>query len=122
MTLKILVNNEKELSGYVRDLYFVIYKDSLENRMNPTSEIALVEAAAELATLTALLKEAGEALEENDDILRGLANNHHFQMVGAGNKHHSENFSECQASTCKAALKQIRRAAEIRKKIQEVLP
>lgn len=87
--LKILQNNEVEVSGEVSDgTYFIVYKDTV-TPLTPPTDMALIEAVDTIATLTALIKEAGEALEGID----------------------SEYY-----------VGDYRRAAEIRKKIQEALP
>lgn len=62
MTLKIEVNDNKELSGTANGVYFVVYKDMLGN-LTPSVTLALVEASDEIAALRAQLAEAVEALK-----------------------------------------------------------
>ncbi len=61
------------------------------------------------ARLIAAAPELLEAAEDSIEVFKGLANSHHFQMVSQGNRHHAENFSECQASTCKTAFEKIKK-------------
>ena len=59
--IKIHVNNRTEVSGYVDDKYFVIYKDS--SKPYPVSELALIEAIDELELERAKIRCALEWLE-----------------------------------------------------------
>lgn len=76
MTLKIEVNDDKELSGTANGVYFVVYKDMLGN-LTPSVTLALVEASDEIATLRAQLAEAVEALKPfaHPDLSEILAGN-----------------------------------------------
>ena len=76
MTLKIEVNDDKELSGTANGVYFVVYKDMLGN-LTPSVTLALIEAVDEIATLRAQLAEAVEALKPfaHPDLSEILAGN-----------------------------------------------